>query len=78
LGRRDIRVNAVAPGWVETRISAGARSNPERKAKIDARIPLGRWAKPEEVAKAVAFLLSAETSYIHGAILPVDGGYLAT
>ncbi|UOM35408.1 SDR family NAD(P)-dependent oxidoreductase [Acuticoccus sp. I52.16.1] len=76
-GPRGIRVNAVAPGWVETRISAGARNDPERRARIDARIPLGRWAATEEIAKVVAFLLSAEASYVHGAILPVDGGYLA-
>ena len=43
---RGIRVNAVAPGWVETRISAGARSDARRKAMIDARIPIGRWARP--------------------------------
>ncbi len=76
-GARGVRVNAVAPGWVETRISEGARNDPERRARIDARIPLGRWARTEEIAKAVAFLLSEEASYIHGAILPVDGGYLA-
>ncbi len=76
-GPRGIRVNAVAPGWVETRLSAGARNNPERRAGIDARIPLGRWADTEEIAKVVAFLLSPDASYVHGAILPVDGGYLA-
>lgn len=74
---RGIRVNAVAPGWVETSISASARQDPERKAQIDARIPLGRWAKTEEIAKVIAFLLSPDASYVHGAILPVDGGYLA-
>ena len=74
---RGIRVNAVAPGWVETRISAGARQDPERKAQIDARIPLGRWAKTDEIAKVIAFLLSPDASYVHGAIVPVDGGYLA-
>ncbi|ARJ70953.1 SDR family NAD(P)-dependent oxidoreductase [Paracoccus contaminans] len=76
-GRRGIRVNAVAPGWVETRISQGARTDPARKAGIDARIPLGRWADPQEIATVAAFLLSPEASYVHGAIMPVDGGYLA-
>ncbi|GMG82143.1 SDR family NAD(P)-dependent oxidoreductase [Paralimibaculum aggregatum] len=76
-GGRGVRVNAVAPGWVETRISEGARNDPERRARIDARIPMGRWAQTGEIAKAVAFLLSDEASYVHGAILPVDGGYLA-
>lgn len=75
---RGIRVNAVAPGWVETRISAGARSDAERKAMIDARIPMGRWARPMEIATVVEFLLSDAASYVNGAIIPVDGGYLAT
>ena len=73
-----IRVNAVAPGWVETRISAGARSDAERKAMIDARIPMGRWARPIEIATVIEFLLSDAASYVNGAIIPVDGGYLAT
>ncbi|KAA0969456.1 SDR family oxidoreductase [Aureimonas fodinaquatilis] len=77
-GGRGIRVNAVAPGWVETRISEGARADATRKARIDARIPLGRWAATDEIAKVVAFLLSDDASYVHGAIMPVDGGYLAS
>ena len=76
--RRGIRVNAVAPGWVETRISAGARSDARRKAMIDARIPIGRWAQPIEIATVIEFLLSDAASYVNGAIIPVDGGYLAT
>lgn len=75
---RGIRVNAVAPGWVETRISAGARSDAVRKAMIDARIPMGRWARPMEIATVIEFLLSDAASYVNGAIIPVDGGYLAT
>ena len=73
-----IRVNAVAPGWVETRMSEGARTNAKRKAMIDARIPMGRWAQPMEIATVVEFLLSNAASYVNGAIIPVDGGYLAT
>ncbi|MCW5706394.1 SDR family oxidoreductase [Shinella sp.] len=76
-GASGIRVNAVAPGWVETRISEGARADAARRARIDARIPLGRWAATVEIARVVAFLLSEDASYIHGAIVPVDGGYLA-
>lgn len=76
-GARGVRVNAVAPGWVKTRISEGARSDMSRKNKIDVRIPLGRWAETKEIAHVVAFLLSAEAGYVHGAIVPVDGGYHA-
>jgi len=76
-GASGIRVNAVAPGWVETRISAGARADAARRARIDARIPMGRWAAPVEIARVIAFLLSPDASYMHGAIVPVDGGYLA-
>lgn len=76
-GASGIRVNAVAPGWVETRISEGARTDAVRRARIDARIPMGRWAQADEIAKVVDFLLSEDASYVHGAIIPVDGGYLA-
>jgi 2-deoxy-D-gluconate 3-dehydrogenase len=71
-----IRVNAVAPGYVENDQTAPLRADPERYAALNARIPAGRWATNEEIARAVAFLVSPEAEYVHGAILAVDGGWL--
>jgi len=72
---RGIRVNAVAPGWVETEMTSNLSL--ERRAEITARIPMGRWAWPEEIAEAVAWLASPAAGYVTGAVVPVDGGYLA-
>jgi NAD(P)-dependent dehydrogenase (short-subunit alcohol dehydrogenase family) len=72
---RGVRVNSVAPGWVETRISERARTDAERAERINARIPMGRWAKPAEVASVVRFLLSNDAGYVTGTMIPIDGGY---
>lgn len=74
-GARGIRVNAVAPGWIDTRMAQAAKNDPDRSARINARISLGRWGSTSEVAGAIRFLVSQEASYVHGVTLPVDGGY---
>jgi NAD(P)-dependent dehydrogenase (short-subunit alcohol dehydrogenase family) len=72
-----IRVNAVAPTYVRTALTAGLIGNPEILATIESATPMGRLAEPEEVADAILFLASPGASMITGAILPVDGGFLA-
>jgi NAD(P)-dependent dehydrogenase (short-subunit alcohol dehydrogenase family) len=70
-----IRVNAIAPGWIETALTGPLREDPARSAAIVARTPLGRWGKPEDIGGAAVFLCSEAAAFITGAVLPVDGGY---
>ncbi|RJF92385.1 SDR family NAD(P)-dependent oxidoreductase [Noviherbaspirillum saxi] len=70
-----IRVNAVAPGWIESRMSVNALNDPERGPAIRKRVPAGFWGKPVDIAKAACFLASDDARYITGVTLPVDGGY---
>ncbi len=72
-----INVNAVAPGYVETDNTAALRADPVRNPAIIARIPQGGWAKPADMTGAYLFLASEEADYVNGAILNVDGGWLA-
>ena len=74
VGSRNITVNAVAPGFIETAMTADLPE--ELKKKVDTMIPLGRPGRDVEVAKAVAFLASEDASYITGHVLNVNGGML--
>ncbi len=75
--RYGIRVNAVCPGPVDTPILSGISSIPDLRAKWEDVVPMGRFAKPEEIASVIAFLASDAASYVTGAIIPIDGGLTA-
>jgi 2-deoxy-D-gluconate 3-dehydrogenase len=72
-----INVNAIAPGYMATDNTAPLRADAARADSILARIPAQRWGGPDDLKGAVVFLASAAASYLHGAIVPVDGGWLA-
>jgi 2-dehydro-3-deoxy-D-gluconate 5-dehydrogenase len=74
---RGINVNGVAPGYIESNNTTALRADPDRSSAILSRIPAGRWGKPSDIGDAVVFLLSRAADYMHGAIIPVDGGWLA-
>jgi 2-dehydro-3-deoxy-D-gluconate 5-dehydrogenase len=74
---RGLNVNAIAPGYVATRNTVALREDETRSREILARIPQGRWATPADMGGAAVFLASAASDYVNGAILPVDGGWLA-
>jgi len=72
-----IRVNAIAPGWIETPMTVPARADAARNRAILDRTPLGRWGTPDDIAGPALFLASDAASFITGAVLAVDGGYSA-
>lgn len=72
-----INVNAVAPGYIATNNTTALREDPKRNAEILSRIPAGRWGDPADIAGAVTFLCTPASGYVTGAVLNVDGGWLA-
>ena len=74
---KGINVNAIAPGYVVTNNTAALRQDGQRSHDILARIPAGRWAETSDMGGAAVFLASQASAYVHGAVLPVDGGWLA-
>ena len=74
---RGVRVNILAPGYVETDLTAGIRANPALRLTIEAATPLGRMATPDEIAAAAVFLASDAASYMTGTSLVLDGGWTA-
>ena len=74
---KGINVNAIAPGYFATNNTEALRADETRNRDILARIPAGRWGDPSDLAGAVVFLASRAADYVHGTILPVDGGWLA-
>ncbi len=75
--QKGINVNAIAPGYIESNNTEALRADPDRNQAILARIPAGRWGKPSDIGGAAVFLASDASAYMHGAIIPVDGGWLA-
>lgn len=74
---KGINVNAIAPGYMVTDVTAALRADENRNRQILERIPAGRWGMPEDLAGAVVYLASSASDYVHGTLLVVDGGWLA-
>ena len=72
-----IRVNGIAPGWMETELTRALREDDERYDALLARMPSGRWGTPADLAGAVVYLASEASAYVSGGFIAVDGGYLA-
>jgi len=75
--RNNVNINAIAPGYMATDNTAALRADPNRSTSILERIPAGRWGTPDDLKGTVVFLASSASDYLHGAIIPVDGGWLA-
>jgi 2-deoxy-D-gluconate 3-dehydrogenase len=77
LASQNVNVNAIAPGYILTELTAVLEADPERNPSILARIPADHWGAPEDLQGMAVFLASEASSYCHGAIYPVDGGWLS-
>lgn len=74
---KGLNVNAIAPGYVVSNNTEALRADPDRSTAILARIPAGRWGNPADIGNAAVFLLAPASDYMHGTVVPVDGGWLA-
>ncbi|WP_299866693.1 SDR family oxidoreductase [uncultured Hoeflea sp.] len=74
---KGINVNGIAPGYIATDNTAALQADPDRTRSLMERLPVGRWGTPEEIAEPIAFLCSDLARFVHGAILPADGGWMS-
>ena len=74
---RGINVNAIAPGYIATNNTEALRNDPERSKAILDRIPAGRWGEAQDIADSAVYLAAPASDYVNGAVLNVDGGWLA-
>jgi NAD(P)-dependent dehydrogenase (short-subunit alcohol dehydrogenase family) len=73
---QGVRVNAIAPGWIESAMTAVPRANAARSAELVGRTPMGRWGTPKDLTGPALFLCSPLAGFVTGVILPIDGGYM--
>ena len=73
---KGVNVNALAPGWIATKLTKGVTEDPVRSKEILGRLPAGRWGYPEDFKGPIIFLASHASDYLSGAVIPIDGGYL--
>jgi len=76
--RSGVRVNAIAPGWIDTPMNQAERDDPEAERAILAQVPMGRWGRPEEIANVAVFLASEASSFMTGSVVVADGGQTLT